>query len=190
MSTVGVYGNDLSQAMSKTTSSVPIAADTPLKCIPFASESTYTAKAPSTGIEKITQFRIAIRRSHRMRVNGFAGSLNIGRFLNEAAYKKLDSDQKIRLMDGFSRTRAYSMIPLLVLVGAYWFLITRTDVDRNLVSFAYFALLIAYVALRTVLNQRKLLQLDMPADYKRFFAASQIITSCGAAWLFFTLLYR
>ena len=81
-----------------------------------------------------------------MEISGFVvllATVVIGRFLNEAAYKKLDSDQKIRLMDGFSRTRAYSMIPLLVLVGAYWFLITRTDVDRNLVSFAYFALLIA-----------------------------------------------
>ncbi|MFM8398400.1 MAG: hypothetical protein ACKOAH_11285 [Pirellula sp.] len=61
------------------------------------------------------------------------------RFINESGYRKLEPDQKLRLMDGFSRTRAYSMIPLLALVGAFWFFMTSTDIDR--------ARLVAYVRL-------------------------------------------
>lgn len=53
-----------------------------------------------------------------MEMSGFVALLAAivaSRFINESGYRKLEPEQKLRLMDGFSRTRAYSMIPLLTL---------------------------------------------------------------------------
>ncbi len=46
-------------------------------------------------------------------------SLVASRIINEQGYRTLTSEQKIRLMDGFSNARAYSMIPVLVLAGSF-----------------------------------------------------------------------
>ena len=127
-----------------------------------------------------------------MEMSGFVAILAavvISRYINETGYRKLEPDQKLRLMDGFSRTRAYSMIPLLALVGAFWFLMTRTKIDRNLISAAYFGLLITYIVARIILNQRKLTELDMPDHYKKTFTIAQVVSFCGVAWLFFTMFY-
>ena len=127
-----------------------------------------------------------------MEMSGFVAILAavvISRYINETGYRKLEPDQKLRLMDGFSRTRAYSMIPLLALVGAFWFLMTRTTIDRNLISAAYFGLLIIYIVARIILNQRKLTELDMPDHYKKTFTIAQVVSFCGVAWLFFTMFY-
>ena len=127
-----------------------------------------------------------------MEMSGFVAILAavvISRYINETGYRKLEPDQKLRLMDGFSRTRAYSMIPLLALVGAFWFLMTRTKIDRILISAAYFGLLITYIVARIILNQRKLTELDMPDHYKKTFTIAQVVSFCGVAWLFFTMFY-
>ena len=52
-----------------------------------------------------------------MQLSGFVVLLIavvVGRLLNERAYRTLDSEEKLRLMDGFSKTRAYSMLLLLI----------------------------------------------------------------------------
>ena len=78
------------------------------------------------------------------------------------------------------------MIPLLVFVGAYWLLITQTSLNRALLTAGYFVVLIIYVVVRSIMSQIKLTQLDLPADYRRMFAISQIISLLGIAWFVFT----
>ncbi|MBL8892806.1 MAG: hypothetical protein JNL67_22710 [Planctomycetaceae bacterium] len=90
-------------------------------------------------------------------------------------------------MDGFSSTRMYSMVPLLVLVGGFWFLTTKTELDKPLITAAYFGLLIIYVVICTVLNQRKLIVLDMPVPYQRMFMTAQAVSLVGFAWFFYTV---
>jgi len=125
-----------------------------------------------------------------MQISGFIAllaSMVISRFISERAYRKLDSDQKLRLMDGFSATRMYSMVPVLLLVAAFWYLTTKTEIDRSLITTAYFGLLIAYVVLRTILNQRKLLAIEMPVVYRRSFMTAQVVSLVGVAWFFYTM---
>lgn len=114
----------------------------------------------------------------------------ISRIIHERGYRLLSNEEKIRLMDGFSKSRAYSLIPLLVLIGGYYLLITKTDLDKGAVSFGYFAILIAYTLTRSVMNQRKLSALDMPTGYRRAFLISQIVSLLGVAWFFYILLSR
>lgn len=111
----------------------------------------------------------------------------VSRIISERGYRKLDSDEKLRLMDGFSKTRSFSMIPLLLLIAAYWFLITQTDIDNQYVTIAYFGLLVLYVVIRSILNQRKLTQLELPTDYRRTFTIAQIVSFLGVAWFFFVI---
>ncbi|MFC1759320.1 hypothetical protein ACFL2H_11230 [Planctomycetota bacterium] len=125
-----------------------------------------------------------------MQVSGFIAlifAIVVSRFISERAYRELDSDQKLRLMDGFSSTRMYSMVPLLILVAAFWYLATKTELDKSLITTAYFGLLIVYVVVRTILNQRKLLALEMPDPYRRMFMAAQAVSLVGVAWFFYTI---
>ena len=97
-----------------------------------------------------------------MQISGFIVLLTgiiLSRTINERGYRKLNAEQKIRLMDGFSTTRAYSMIPLLLLIAAFWFLNSETNIDKQILTAGYFGLLLVYIIARVVLNQRKTKQL-------------------------------
>lgn len=125
-----------------------------------------------------------------MQISGFVvllATIVASRLINERAFRKLDSEAKLRLMDGFSRTRSYSMIPLLVLIVAYWYLMTQTKANPQILTVAYFGLIGVYVVARIVLNQAKLSQLDMPEDYRRLFSISQAVSFVGIAWFFFSV---
>lgn len=125
-----------------------------------------------------------------MQISGFIAllaAIGVSRFISERGYRGLDSEQKLRLMDGFSSTRMYSMIPLLVLVAGFWYLTAETEISKQLVTTAYFGLLIVYVVARTILNQRKLLSLEMPPEYRRTFMIAQAVSLVGVAWFFFTV---
>ena len=125
----------------------------------------------------------------KLQISGFLifiASVGISRWLNETAYRKLDSEQKLRLMDGFSGARAYAMIPLLVLIAIYVVLMSRSSLDRKWVTGAYFVCLFAYLVVRVVLTQIKLTKLDMPRDYQWKFNIGQAISFAGIAWMIYT----
>ena len=109
------------------------------------------------------------------------------RMIHELGYRKLDSDAKLRLMDGFSKTRAFSMIPLLLLIGVYFYMMSQTDVNKPLLNTLYFGLLLLYIVVQSLLNQRKLSKLNMPADYRKSFTISQIISLVGVAGSIFVI---
>lgn len=112
----------------------------------------------------------------------------VSRIISERGYRGLDSEDKVRLMDGFSQKRMYSMLPLLALIGLYWFLSTQTEFDGQLLTIVYFGLLVLYVIISAVINQKILMRLQMPKDYCRLFSAAQVISLCGIAWFFFAIL--
>lgn len=112
----------------------------------------------------------------------------LSRILNERALRELTADEKVRLIDGFASARAYSLIPLVALAGGYWLLLSKTKIDPQLLSVAYFGLILIWIAVRSVLNQRKLRELEMPATYRQRFLISQAISLGGFAWFCFSFL--
>ena len=125
-----------------------------------------------------------------MQISGFIAllfAIIVSRFISERGYRGLSSDQKLRLMDGFSSTRMYSMVPLLLLVAGFWYLTSETEISKQLATSAYFGLLIVYVVVRTLLNQRKLLTLELPKEYRRMFTIAQAVSLVGVAWFFYTI---
>jgi hypothetical protein len=65
-----------------------------------------------------------------MEISGYIAlfaAIIVSRIINERGYRVLSDEEKVRLMDGFSKTRAYSLIPLLILIGVYYVLMTKTE---------------------------------------------------------------
>ncbi len=127
-----------------------------------------------------------------MQKSGFVaiiGAIIISRIISERGFRRLSDEEKVRLMDGFSAIRAYSMIPILLLIGAYWFIATRTVVSQQYLTIGYFGLFITYVVALAFLNQHKLHQLGLPSNYRRAFTIAQAIRFLGIAWFFFTIFY-
>jgi hypothetical protein len=125
-----------------------------------------------------------------MEISGYISlfaAMIVSRIINERGYRVLSDEEKVRLMDGFSKSRAYSFIPLLVLIGGYWLLTTKTDLDRKMLSTAYFGLLIAFVVVKNFWDQRKLTALNLPAAYRRYFTIAQVVSLIGVTWFFYTI---
>lgn len=114
-------------------------------------------------------------------------SVVASRIISERGLRQLSAGQKVRLIDGFSATRAYSMIPVLALIGAYWLLSTRTRIDKQVLTIGYFSLLAVFVVVRVALNQRKLGQLDLPEAYRRTFSLAQVVSCLGVRWFFYAM---
>ena len=64
---------------------------------------------------------------------------------------------------------------------------TQTPLDRLTLNVVYFVLLIIYVVARSVWNQMKLVQLEMPSNYQRKFTITQVVSLLGVAWFFFAM---
>ena len=125
-----------------------------------------------------------------MQMSGFVVffvAIVVSRIINERGYRTLGSEEKVRLMDGFSKIRSYALIPLLALVAGYWFLMTQTSVNKQALSVMYFGLVIVYLVVRCIVNHVKLVQLDLPSDYRRTFTIAQVVSMTGVAWFFFVL---
>lgn len=127
----------------------------------------------------------------RYSISGFIAlfiAIIVSRIINEKAFKLLTDEEKLRLMDGFSKSRAYSIIPLLILVGIYFYLVTKISLDSGPITIIYFGMLIVYVVVRVTLTVKKLNQLNMPANYRKLLTVSQAVSLLGFAWLFYSLI--
>jgi hypothetical protein len=125
-----------------------------------------------------------------MEISGYIAliaAIIVSRIINERGYRVLSDEEKVRLMDGFSKTRAYSLIPLLILIGGYYFLMTKTDLHKGVISIGYFGLLIAFVIIRSIMNHKKMKTLGLPDSYRRMFTISQVVSLIGVAWFFYAL---
>jgi TRAP-type uncharacterized transport system fused permease subunit len=108
------------------------------------------------------------------------------RMVNERGYQALTSDEKLRLMDGFSKTRKYSLIPLVVLIGLFYVFMSHTSINHGVLIPSVFTVLILYIIIMAVFNQRKLQSLEISPTYRRHFLLSQTLSVLGVAWFFFT----
>ncbi len=118
-------------------------------------------------------------------------SIAVSRLLHERGYRQLTPEEKLRLMDGFSATRAYSIIPLMIGLGVYWVLSNQPGINQRALGTGFVVAFAAYIVLRLYFNYRKIVALEMPPHYRSAYVSSQGIALAGVAWLTATLLmYR
>ncbi len=107
------------------------------------------------------------------------GSVVVARIIQERAFRKLEPEQKVRVMDAFSGLRMYSMLPLFVLLGV--FLVTLRYARHLLVELqaAFFVLLLVHMVVMHVLIRRRLAAAKLPPVYARRLLLSRHVAQIG-----------
>lgn len=109
--------------------------------------------------------------------------------INEKAIKSLDSKEKLRIHDGFSNMRKYNLIPLILLVGAF-FLINNIFPQLLLYTFSiYFILLIIFLIISNIYIFKKLNTMHLPKEYINNFMLSKVMQYIGIIILFTAIVF-
>ena len=101
------------------------------------------------------------------------------RFLAERANRLLSSDEKLLVMDSFSRIRTFGTLPLIVMILG---LFSMTYLPRVWLWPAYFAacaLLALYFAVMHVIISRRLTKLGINASYRTAYNRARLISYSG-----------
>ena len=112
----------------------------------------------------------------------------VGRILSERALKNLSIEQKGSLVDTFRAQRAYGLIPLVVLLAAYFALLTYTSVSRSLVSAIYWGAFLTYLAWNFWFTRARLATLHLPQTYLTQLGVARAIQYVGLGVLLATLI--
>ena len=108
----------------------------------------------------------------------FAG-LIIGRILGEKALRHLTSDEKLALVDGFSRLRMYGWLPLLLIMACFVALLFSPHEWRVPGFVALFAALLGLIAWKHFYVRRRLRQLSVSEAYCRTITLAQFVSLLG-----------
>lgn len=109
----------------------------------------------------------------------FVITILASRFLNEKANRHLDEQARSALIDIFAEFRIQFLIPIVVIILSF-FLFIKLYPDRyRTISFAYFGLLVVYLAGTNIITFRKMKALDLPRSYTRTFIASKAVMYAG-----------
>lgn len=87
------------------------------------------------------------------------------RILSSRALKLLSPDQKASLVDAFSGLRAYSLIPLVAIMAAYFILMQHPVMSFQALTILYLVAFVAYIAWNFWFTRRRLRTLDLPRAY-------------------------
>lgn len=114
----------------------------------------------------------------------FLACIAISRMVAERALRTLSPEEKIRLVDGFSGMRAYSLLPAVLIVAAA---LTASQLFPGAPGWSTFiglGLVAAYMVAVHSFIARKLARLQLPADYIRRFMFARHLGNAGVAVLF------
>ena len=104
----------------------------------------------------------------------------LSRYINSMAIKKLTTEKKAQLLDTFSGFSVWSVLPLLVLMGIFYFSIDFITGDRLFYLFYIFIfLMVGYVIGLQVYIFKKLHKLDYPMNYIKQYMLSVFFRFVG-----------
>jgi len=108
----------------------------------------------------------------------FVVTILLSRYINSKAIKKLSMEKKAELIDTFSGFSVWSIIPLLVIIGGFYF-----AVDYIGDYLLYLALLLfvsgVYVIALQVYIYKKLKNMDYPMSYIKQYILSVVVRFVG-----------
>ena len=116
----------------------------------------------------------------------FAG-LIIGRILSEKALRHLSAEEKLVLIDGFSRLRMYGWIPLVVILASFVALLFSSHEWRVPGFFGLFAAFLGLIAWKHCYVRRRLRQLSVSGAYCRTITLAQVVSLLGFLTFFVCL---
>lgn len=113
----------------------------------------------------------------------FAGMI-ASRVLAERALHLLAPDEKLRLLDSFSRFRAFGSIPLVFVVFIFLSLSSFSPQFILPAFFGAWALLAGFIAWQHFFVYRRLRELSISESYRAAFSRAQWVSSLGFIALF------
>lgn len=125
--------------------------------------------------------------SEEVGIGIFLITMIVSRILNEKAMKLLSVEEKSNLIDAFSGMRAYSLIPIVLIIGAYWLLIKYSEIENQILSIAYFGSLVLYLAVLHIYSYKVLLKLNYPERYIKAYTVSRVVSLAGIGVLFYSI---
>lgn len=111
----------------------------------------------------------------------------VSRIISEKGLKRLDAEQKSRLLDAFSFHRIFYLVPLLALLVLYTVLIRALNDAIPLLFVLFLMFMVLYIIGYNLLSYRKLKKIEMPKDYIFHFILARTISFFGIL-IFFSFL--
>jgi len=104
----------------------------------------------------------------------FVLTILLSRYINSKAIKKLSMEKKAELIDTFSGFSVWSIVPLLVIIGGFYFAI---DYMGNYLLYLVLLLLVSgvYVVALQVYIYKKLKNMDYPMSYIKQYILSVVV---------------
>jgi hypothetical protein len=112
----------------------------------------------------------------------FAGLLG-SRFLVERATKLLSAEEKVKLIDSFSRLRTFGALPMLPIAFLFFGVVHVPYEWRWPVTFAAFGLFVVYFVVINLMVSRKFSELGINASYRAAYNRARIVSCSG--WVAF-----
>ena len=119
-----------------------------------------------------------------------AWAMLINRILSERALRRLSKEQKVTLVDSFSKHRVNSIIAVVVLLVLFFVAGRVSPGSYPVLAWVFLALMVLMSIVATFLSFQKLKSLSLPKDYINKFLVRCVIYYAGIGVLLFTLVRR
>ncbi|REJ79195.1 MAG: hypothetical protein DWQ47_00170 [Acidobacteria bacterium] len=117
----------------------------------------------------------------------FLVSVFVARYINEKALRELSEEDAARLLQGFSQYRVYSLVAIILIIAAYFFVNYFYPNSRATSITIFMAAIVVFLLANSVFMFRKLRKLEMPDSYINRFLLVTLIKYGGAFVLFGTV---
>jgi hypothetical protein len=117
-------------------------------------------------------------------IAGLFAGLIASRVLCERAVRLLSAQEKLTLLDNFSRLRAYGAIPLLLVAGIFFAIASLPESIMLPLYFGGWALLAGYIAWQSLYVHKRLRELGISEAYRAAFTRAQWCSRAGFIALF------
>ena len=118
------------------------------------------------------------------------GCILASRIMGERALRELTPDQKLRLLDGFASIRAYSYVPLLLIVVVAFGLPRMVPDGRWWFALLALAGYLVFLVAEHIVVARKLDFLELPESYIKQVLRSRHISHVGIVVFLGGVVYR
>lgn len=113
----------------------------------------------------------------------------IARIISERAFKRLDDQSKIKVMDGFAGMRTWSIVPLIVIVILFVLGSVLGGLSSVIVVTIAWIAIVLYFIIIHIMVKRKLVSLGMAELYVRQVMLSRWISYIGIVAMIIIVLY-
>lgn len=120
----------------------------------------------------------------------FIAVIFLSRKMSEKANKYITEDKRDLLMQEFSGMRKYSILPLVIMVGAVFVSYKYFQLYPVQLLSAYLVIIILYLTVFNYIIYRRLKKIGMESDYLKYFIISRILPFVAVITVFALILYK